>query len=693
MYFGEPPLEINIDGIFYDWSHSPTTEIFSDMDLPILQKKMMNIDINDVGIDIDQNHNTLSFYLSTMGFLLEGESIPPIFFTEVLSSQKPSSVGNSSNDKLIQTSQDSESIQELPDELLGTDKISIFIDSDQKYDTGYNPSWLTIGAEYLIEISGRDRQISQNDLKFYTGSQSNIWSWETIAEIPVDMNSAQMETQLNWDKLRLMPFSDVDVVYYVSDWSGENTDFVTIDSAMDITGNEDNFPTISSRAGYFVNATTDMGNTIKFPNQRKIVRDYNGYWYVFWIDNDQILRGMRSTDTSGTIWNTNPVLLAGNAGSVIKDANNKTRDPSVDIYLNSVISQNEIHLVWGMEYNNKIALLYSKCADITSDANFRNTNSWQKADGSTGFDIIDDHIDNGTLIKNNYGKASIAVDTSKRPHIVWQYEYDNNVYYINYTRYDSTNGWHNGIGGPIRISSNPIDNHRTPAIDVGFNGTIHVAYNYYSGFAQIKYRQCWDITNSMNINYWGDAGRNSGGEDTPISRASNHINEPSLVCDTQRRVWIVSYESSTWDIWFSMEDFGDASYWPGPYRIASSGDNRYPTIGYDDSNKVYCFWQHKEGLATFNISYAYNASSGWSVPVEVASGKEFIYPQIPKNLTPSNDIIGCVYKNETDDGLMFESIPELPAVFQFIVLILFVQILILSCVKKIQFKQNNQKME
>jgi hypothetical protein len=716
LYIGYPPKDIKIDGIFYDWTNEDSTKLVDDLDIPQLEQIHYDQNINEAAVDIDYDSGIVSCYLSVNGYLLNGNSIPPIFYSKVLSETNQetptkNNVQNSSTEGKLQNIHNPLLISQLPKQLLGTDTISIFIDYDKNTHTGFNPGWLGLGAEYRIEISGRDGWIRYHDLFSYQGFNNDNWSWQRLGFLPVGKNHRQLETQINWRNFGIDQRSDIDIVYFVSDWSGKHIDSIKL-SQTDSWGinindplvifNDKNEPNIEfsnnqdnqnieqieeplsnrTRAGYFVNTTTDLGNTIKFPNQRKLVRDINGYWYAFWVENNQLLKGIRSTDTNGQDWSADPVLLAGTPSAVINNAKNKSIDPAVDIHIDTDINKNEIHLVWGMDYNGNIALMYSKCTNISTNAKFISPTSWCKADNTTGYDVIDEYIDNGTLIKNNYGKPSIAVDTLNRPHIVWQYEHDNNKFYVNYTRYDFTNNWHNGQTQPIRISPNPIDNHRTPTIDIGHNGTIHVAYTYYSGLEQIKYRQCWDITNSMNLNYWGDASRTTAGEDTPIFSATNHVNEPSLICDAQGRVWIVTYESAVWDILFSMEDFQDTTYWPGPFVIASSGENRYPTISYDTSGIVYCVWQHKEGLSTFNISFSSNSSSGWSTAVEIASGNDFVYPQIPKNLSIYNKQISFVYKNETDDGLMFESIPEIPVTAQIFILIILLNLVIISIRRK-----------
>jgi len=286
----------------------------------------------------------------------------------------------------------------------------------------------------------------------------------------------------------------------------------------------------------------------------------------------------------------------------------------------------------------------------------------------------------------NYGYPSISVDPFGSPHVVWQYEYQSGDFTINYTVCNKTNGWNNGSSEPVDIS--PIGgDYRAPCIDVGYNGTIHVAYSDRASSYGINYVQCWNISDSMNKINWGTITHGSG-EDIVITNASGTMREPSLVCDMQGRIWIVTSENVGGDdnIWFEMEDFNDSTYWPGPFLLAKNGDLYNPTIGYDSSNTVYCVWENKTSASNTRIYFSYNSAGSWATPIEIVAGKNYIYPQIPKNLSIHNSQVSYIYKNDTDFELIFYSIPELPMPGQVIILILFLHFLIMISAKHKYFK-------
>ena len=719
VYLGDLPPRITMDGIFADWQKFG--ELKHDLDIPILSNKYQDLDINKIAIDIEPGSEIFSCYLNVHGNLLDGTTIPPIFYSGVLSTSKHSNILiKDTSEEKPDPLNNSNIIQQLPEELLGTDKISIFIDTDQDHNTGYDPTWLLLGAEYLIQITGREGIIQNKELLKFNVNSDDIWDWEKIADIPAYKDIKQLETQINWVEFGQEPVDALDIVFYISDWTGEIADSTAIESIPDYddyinetskvfgadsgllidfdilkdindtyTTNEieksvSSSSTSRTRGEYKINVTDNLGSATDKPNQRKVVRDSDGHWYVFWESDNRVM-AKRSVDTAGTDWSAQAVNLAGGAEAIINGIDGTAYCPSIDIYRDpSDISKNRIHLVWSRVDSGMYSICYSNCTDITSNANFINPNSWCDSTGSPGFDVLSNDIEQGGGV--NYGYPSISLDRFGSPHVVWQYEYQSSDFTTNYTVCNKTNGWNNGSSDPIIISPAGGD-YRTPCIDVGYNGTIHVAYSDRASSYGINYVQCWNISDSMKKINWGTITHGSG-EDIVITNGSGTMREPSLVCDMQGRVWIVTSENVDGDdnIWFEMEDFKDSTYWPGPYLLAKNGDLYNPTIGYDGSNTVYCVWENNTSATNIRIYFSYNSSGSWSTPIEIVAGKKYIYPQIPKNLSTHNNQVSFIYKNNTDFELIFYSIPELPTPGQVIILILFLQLLIMVSAKRKYFK-------
>jgi hypothetical protein len=676
MYLGDSPDEITMDGIFSDWENY--NQMMSDLDIPKLPEYDQDRDINEVSINIDPKSGAFSCYLSVAGKLLKGTNTPPIFKSNILTVSKSSqTVKQNTSSGQIKT-----------------------ID-----DTGYNPKWLSLGAEYLIEITGRQGLINRQILYEYQSISSNTWSWGEIAEIPTYKDYNQLETQVDWKEWGFPPLNDLDVSVIISDWSELRSDTTSLSViiSQNLEGNQN--PTIYTKypglsniidksnsinnvdennvsqpldleltRGSTISSVANLDSILDSPNQRKLVRDSSGYWYAIWHENNEVL-AKRSNNTAGTLWSGPPVVLAGSATSVINGANQNAQYPSVDIYREPVISNNALHLVWTRVIANRHTICYSKCTDLTDNTTFTDPNSWENSTGVAGFDIIEDNI-NWSFVPNE-GFTSIAVDRFNQPHVVWQHWYTSDPFYvIKYTMCNNSNGWNNSSPAPIVISPAPYADHKFPSIDITPNGDLHVAYRNLTPSPRIiNYRQCWDSSQSMDLAYWGNAAGTSYEEDVVISNSSDMM-FPSIACDTEGRVWIVTYEDTTaYDIWFDMEDFDDTTYWPGPFRIANTGQLENPTIGYDDSGTVYCVWRRYKAVDDASICLSMNASGNWSAPVEVVVGDDNIYPQIPKKYGQDN--VNIIYKNETNDDLIFLSIPELSSFAQIIGLVLLFQVLIM----------------
>ncbi len=729
MYLGEVPDKIIIDGIFADWMKTPDNEVLIDLDLPFLQEGNRDQDIYEIDVSMDLKNNALSCYLSVFGDLLVGATVPPIFRSDVVDVKVP----NKSSDKNKVTTElnpinSSNVLQLLPRELLGEDKISIFLDTDQNPKTGYQPIWLECGAEYMIQISGKDGRIITHEIMKYSNNPSEIGTiaqifddytqWQTLAEIPAAKNLKQLETQINWPELGIQQNGPMDLEFIISDWTDNKIDSTSTlttttnggvkyqsgsQASAPILFDPDNGPISESNnyseigsevqetnenfvasttdtqielgsRGIFLN-DTDTGGATYYPNQRKLVRDSDDYWYAFWSSDNKV-HAKRSNNTAGTDWSCPTITLAGGSSPLISGFSGGAVYPSVAIYQYPTdISKNEIHLVFTRIVGTTYSLIYTKCTDITNNESFSDSNNWQRADGSLGFDVIEPKINFLSFPQD--GVASIALDRFGEPHVVFQLQMAISDIQINYTKWNSTNKWHDG--GPCAIEiSPPGNNYRSPTIDIGYNDTIHLVYrNITAGLSSIVYRQCSNIQNSMTKSAWKNTVK-SAMEDVALQNSSGgHMQAPSLTCDPQGRVWITTHEASTLNnIWVVMEDFKDSTYWDKKQKIAEYGNNINPTIGYDSTGNVYCIWQFENG-GDNQIHLSYNDSGSWSTPTVVELGGDYIYPQIPKNITGSDNVVGYIFKNNSADELLFTSIPELPDFAKFVILFLFIQVFIM----------------
>jgi hypothetical protein len=236
--------------------------------------------------------------------------------------------------------------------------------------------------------------------------------------------------------------------------------------------------------------------------------------------------------------------------------------------------------------------------------------------------------------------------------------------------------------------------YKSPSIDVSNSGLIHIAYaNVSTLYRAIEYRQCWTISDSLNTAFWGNASKVSGGKDIILSNGTGgNMSEPSLVCDATGvgRVWVVSSEltqNNQYNIWYIMEDFEDSNYWSMKFLIDSDPiyELKNPNIGFDNAGTLYCVWEKRFTASDIQIYLSSNISTSWSQPQQITNQDKNIYPQIPKNLTGNNNQFGFIYKDDTNDNIMFHQIPEFSDISEMLIIILILQLFFVQ-IKKIKRK-------
>ena len=123
----------------------------------------------------------------------------------------------------------------------GEDYLRIFLDTDKNPGTGYTAPWLNLGAEYMIEIRGRNMEVTGAEYYRYSGTRTD-WSWELMGEVPVALNSTSIETGLDIRSLGIS--DDFDVAFVATDWQNN------LDTAVINDNNENHWRTRSSTERY-----------------------------------------------------------------------------------------------------------------------------------------------------------------------------------------------------------------------------------------------------------------------------------------------------------------------------------------------------------------------------------------------------------------------------------------------------------
>jgi hypothetical protein len=116
--------------------------------------------------------------------------------------------------------------QQLPTKLKnGKDTANIFIDTDRNLLTGFrvNTPSNPMGADYMIEITGKHGFILSKELYEYDGSMYD-WTWQLKRDIPVEKDRSRLEAQLEFDEIGILSSSGMDVYFWINDWSKKNGD-------------------------------------------------------------------------------------------------------------------------------------------------------------------------------------------------------------------------------------------------------------------------------------------------------------------------------------------------------------------------------------------------------------------------------------------------------------------------------------
>ncbi|MCK5561793.1 MAG: DUF2341 domain-containing protein, partial [Thermoplasmata archaeon] len=293
-----PTDRIIIDGAFNDWDMLETVESYSDLDNDFPNK---NVDLTEYKFNQDSEY--LSLYFKVAGKMLDGERVPAssVFISTVPQPLQPEDTdGDGVPDVIDPNPNETPRPRDADDDglyddfetvihgtdpnkydtdgddhndyddyypldptrwkepllpwILGQDQANIFIDTDLNPSTGYHildlARNINIGAEYMIEITGKYGHVLNRHYYKYNGEGQN-WNWNLIGGVKVGKDSSQLETQLKLSELGLIEGQDYNIYFYISDWNKNSEDYSEL-----ITLNNETRSTSSGR-------TRSRGNSLK----------------------------------------------------------------------------------------------------------------------------------------------------------------------------------------------------------------------------------------------------------------------------------------------------------------------------------------------------------------------------------------------------------------------------------------------
>ncbi|MBI5001709.1 MAG: right-handed parallel beta-helix repeat-containing protein [Euryarchaeota archaeon] len=225
-YVGSSPDHIVVDGAFGDWGR--------------IAKPSDPRDAAPSSIDISKvasvgELNATFFYIEAVGDLMAGAAIL----------EKNGIVPNGTGNGGVGDTP----VTHLPP-LYGEDALRIFVDIDDDPLTGYSiaddtylqsspsvivsgPLSATIGADYAINVTGKDGKIWNNEIFRFAGANRLDWKWSRISSVDAACDDRRIEIGLDGMNLTGRP-----LVVQLKGWSGEDRAAVSVGSV----------PTVQTRA-------------------------------------------------------------------------------------------------------------------------------------------------------------------------------------------------------------------------------------------------------------------------------------------------------------------------------------------------------------------------------------------------------------------------------------------------------------
>jgi len=248
-----------------------------------------------------------------------------------------------------------------------------------------------------------------------------------------------------------------------------------------------------------------------------------------------------------------------------------------------------------------------------------------------------------TNISNSAGdskRPAVAVDQDGSLHVVWEDQSSGN-WDILYASRRPGERW----SDPVNISNNPGGSFR-PAITVGANGSVHVAWHD-------------DTFGNWDILYAVKAADASWSEPTNISQTSGWSFWPSIVLGADDSVHVAWHDNTAgnWEVLSASKPL-DGPWSPPSNLSGSAGVSFTPVLFSEKDGSVDAVWQD-DASGNPEIFTASKAAGGaWSVPEDISNtataSAPFALTSIP------NAGARVVWREETAEGARLFSVEKVP---------------------------------
>jgi hypothetical protein len=242
---------------------------------------LFNPNLNIQNYALQSDSNKLNMYFDVEGQLLSAGNLPirllPIN-NKLKTEPVPLKDENPKSDKK-QTARPN-----IPIELIEKDTLRVFLDTDQNVLTGYNPGWLPLGAEFMMEITGREGIVTNRAIFRYSNLKNEInttsearheWSWDFISKIPAAKDHSKLESSINFKLLNFKLETGINIFYILSNWDETITDSSQMLN-IGIVTDEDILEMASERDNQYINSLI-RENIVKITPPEHSTRASNPY--------------------------------------------------------------------------------------------------------------------------------------------------------------------------------------------------------------------------------------------------------------------------------------------------------------------------------------------------------------------------------------------------------------------------------
>src|SRR5712691_1171259 len=170
-YLGFVPSQPTVDGAFREWQNA-TGDPVGDV------QPVWDQDVDLTGYGFRGFAGSTYFMASVLATALNGTIVPSLN-----PGYTPPSNGTGNG-----------TLSAPPPPENGTDSLRFLLDSDGNGTTGYTIGG--IGADYLIEITGKNGEILSSTAMRFNGASANDWKWASLGAVPAAKDRAHIEAEL-----------------------------------------------------------------------------------------------------------------------------------------------------------------------------------------------------------------------------------------------------------------------------------------------------------------------------------------------------------------------------------------------------------------------------------------------------------------------------------------------------------------